>query len=64
MSVWPFLVIIVLAPLPVGGLLQAATGTISPILVLAALGWLGITGAVLRIVDDRRSRRGRHVRDQ
>lgn len=63
MGVWPFIVIVVLAPLAVGGLIQLTTGALSPVLILSALAWLGIAGAVKRIVEDRRSPAGEHVRD-
>lgn len=55
MRVWPFIVIAVLAPLAVGGLIQLGTGAISPVLALSALAWLGIVGAIKRIVEDRRT---------
>ena len=63
MGVWPFIVIVVLAPLAVGGLIQLATGAISPVLILSVLAWLGIVGASKRIIEDRRPPTGKHVRD-
>jgi hypothetical protein len=62
MGVWPFVVIVVLAPLALGGLLQLATGAISSVLGLAVLAWLGIAAAVKRIIEERRPPTGRHVR--
>jgi hypothetical protein len=56
-------VVVVLAPLAVGGLIQLATGAISPVLILSLLAWLGIVGAVRRIIEDRRPPTGKHVRD-
>lgn len=63
MEAWPFIVIVVLAPLAIGGLIQLATGAVSPILILSVLAWLGIVGAVKRIIEDRRPPTGKHVRD-
>lgn len=63
MGVWPFIVIVVLAPLAVGGVIQLATGAISPVLILSVLAWLGIVGAVKRIIEDRRPPTGKHVRN-
>ena len=63
MGVWPFVVIVVLAPLALGGLVQLAVGNASPVLILAVIAWLGIAGAVKRIVEDRRSSTGKHVRE-
>ena len=50
--IWPFIVIAVLLPLAVVGLIQLVTGAIS---ALSLLAWLGIAGAIKRIVDDRRA---------
>lgn len=63
MGVWPFVVIIVLAPLALGGLVQLAVGNVSPVLILAVIAWLGIAGAVKRIIEDRRPPTGKHVRE-
>lgn len=62
-GVWPFVVIIVLGPLALGGLLQLATGGVSPVLILAVLAWFGIAGAVKRIIEDRRPPTGKHGRE-
>lgn len=59
MGVWPFIVIVVLAPLAVGGLIQLAIGVISPVLILSVLAWLGIIGAIKRIIGDRRPPTGK-----
>ena len=61
MRIWPFIVIVLLAPLAVGGVVQLATGATSPVLFLAVLAWLGISGAVKSIVGDRPPRSGKHV---
>ena len=63
MGAWPFIVIVLLAPLALGGLLQVATGAVGPTLILTVLAWLGIVGAVKRIVEDRRESKGNHVGD-
>ena len=63
MGVWPFVVLVVLAPLALGGLVQVATGTVSPVLILSGLAWVGVAGAVKRIVEDRRPPSGKHVAD-
>ena len=57
--IWPFIVIAVLLPLAVVGLIQLGTGAIS---ALSLLAWLGIAGAIKRLVEDRRTSDRDHLR--
>lgn len=48
------LALVLLTPLAIGSLYQALTAGLSPISALGLVAWLGVIGAVKRIVDDRR----------
>lgn len=61
MGAWPFVVIIVLAPLALGGLVQLAAGSASPVLILAGIAWLGIADATKPIVEDLRPPARKHA---
>lgn len=54
MRLLPFVVILLLAPLALGGLLHESRGEVGPASFLSMLAVLGIALAVSRIISDRR----------